>query len=170
MGQKMYYYQAPTGFPDHAQYWINTGALLNRMNFGLALASERIPGVKINLAALNNNHEPESSAAALETYSKIIMPERDLNETIKRLTPMLNDINLINKVDQAASKATVSNSSAMIKMGGDDTIMGNKEMIVEPKSRLGLKQNNIKQSATGNNSMLAQVVGIIIGSPEFQKR
>ena len=170
MGQKMYYYQAPIGFSDHAQYWINTGALLNRMNFGLALASERIPGLKINLAALNNNHEPESSAAALEIYSKIIMPERDLNETIKRLTPMLNDTNLINKVDQAAGKATVSNSSATITMGGDDTIMGNEEMMVKPKPRLGLKQINATQSATGNNSMLAQVVGIIIGSPEFQKR
>jgi uncharacterized protein (DUF1800 family) len=35
MGQKLYCYQAPTGFPDKGQYWINTGALLNRMNFGL---------------------------------------------------------------------------------------------------------------------------------------
>jgi uncharacterized protein (DUF1800 family) len=46
MGQKMYAYQAPTGYPDRGQYWINTGALLNRMNFGLALASQRIPGIK----------------------------------------------------------------------------------------------------------------------------
>ncbi|WP_204276968.1 DUF1800 family protein, partial [Escherichia coli] len=43
MGQKIYYYQAPTGFPDRASYWINTGALLNRMNFGLALQHKRSP-------------------------------------------------------------------------------------------------------------------------------
>ena len=30
--------------------------------------------------------------------------------------------------------------------------------------------NEMMPSAAGNNSMLAQVVGIIIGSPEFQKR
>jgi uncharacterized protein (DUF1800 family) len=41
MGQQIYYYQAPTGFPDRAQYWINTGALLNRMNFGLAIAAKK---------------------------------------------------------------------------------------------------------------------------------
>lgn len=52
MGQKIYYYQAPTGFPDKAEYWVNTGALLNRMNFGLALATQRIPGVRVNLAGL----------------------------------------------------------------------------------------------------------------------
>ena len=50
MGEKKYYYQAPTGFPDKGAYWINTGSLLNRMNFGLALAEGRVPGVKIDLA------------------------------------------------------------------------------------------------------------------------
>jgi hypothetical protein len=42
---------------------------------------------------------------------KIIMPERDLSEIfIKGLMPMLNDLILINKADQAASKATVPSS------------------------------------------------------------
>jgi len=50
MGEKKYYYQAPTGFPDKGAYWINTGSLLNRMNFGLALAAGKVPGVKVNLA------------------------------------------------------------------------------------------------------------------------
>jgi uncharacterized protein (DUF1800 family) len=110
MGEKKYYYQAPTGFPDKGSYWINTGSLLNRMNFGLALASGRIPGVSIDLVALNNGHEPESAQAALIAYGKIILPERNLEATMKRLMPMLND------------------------------------------------------------PTLAQVVGIIIGSPEYQRR
>lgn len=97
MGQRLYYYQAPTGFPDKGQYWINTGSLLNRMNFGLALATQRIPGIKINLAALNNNREPESAEAALKVYCKLIMPERDVEETVKRLKPMLNDPDLAAK-------------------------------------------------------------------------
>ena len=88
MGQRIYYYQAPTGFPDKGQYWINTGSLLNRMNFGLALASGRIPGINVNLLALNKNHEPESAEAALKIYSKLLMPERNVDETIKRLTPL----------------------------------------------------------------------------------
>nr|WP_315822836.1 DUF1800 family protein [Paraflavitalea speifideiaquila] len=70
MGQRLYYYQAPTGFPDNGKYWINTGSLLNRMNFGLALASNRIPGITVDLAALNNHHEPESAEAALKPTAK----------------------------------------------------------------------------------------------------
>ena len=95
MGQKIYFYQAPTGFPDKGQYWINTGSLLNRMNFGLAIASQRIPGTKFDLLAMNNHHEPESAGAALTTYGKLMLPERDLSETVKRLTPLLNDPSLV---------------------------------------------------------------------------
>ncbi|HUC82691.1 MAG TPA: DUF1800 domain-containing protein, partial [Flavisolibacter sp.] len=86
MGQRLYNYQAPTGFPDRGQYWINTGSLLNRMNFGLAFASNRIPGVKVDLMALNGNREPESAEEALKLYSKILLPERNTAETVKRLT------------------------------------------------------------------------------------
>ncbi|MEJ7680871.1 MAG: DUF1800 family protein [Segetibacter sp.] len=109
MGQKLYFYQAPTGFPDKGQYWINTGALLNRMNFGLALASQRIPGVKVDLLALNNGHEPESAEAALATYSKIIMPEHDLTETVKRLTPLLRDPELEKKLTRLQTKRLYNN-------------------------------------------------------------
>ncbi|HTN20079.1 MAG TPA: DUF1800 domain-containing protein [Pelobium sp.] len=161
MGQKIYYYQAPTGFPDKAQYWINTGALLNRMNFGLALAGQKIRGVKVNLALLNNNHEPESSAAALKTYGKIILPERDLSKTIDRLTPFLNDPNLVKKVDQAASKNKPTNAMGET----EDDMMMSTETTVKKK-----QTSQPKKPAFANNAMLAQVVGVIIGAPEFQKR
>lgn len=161
MGEKMYYYQAPTGFPDRAQYWINTGALLNRMNFGLALASNRIPGIRVDLAALNNHHEPESAQAALVTYGKLIMPERDMTATIKQLTPMLNDPNLMKKVDDAAVKAAPTQDN---NMTGDDMMMANAAPKLKAKGAPQIKQ------IPGDNTMLAQVVGVIVGSPEFQRR
>jgi len=171
MGQKLYFYQAPTGFPDKGQYWINTGALLNRMNFGLAIASQRIPGTKLDLLALNNRQEPESSTAALKTYSKLIMPERNLDETVKRLTPMLNDPELVKKVSDAADK-NVSPQTSMV----NSEILMNDDMEEgvgkKPGKGKGLKKGNSGaiQTVTGNNTMLAQVVGIIIGSPEFQRK
>ena len=45
MGEPLYAYQAPTGYPDRAEAWVNTGSLLNRMNFGLQFASGRVDGV-----------------------------------------------------------------------------------------------------------------------------
>ncbi len=172
MGQKVYFYQAPTGYPDKGQYWINTGALLSRMNFGLALASQRIPGVKVNLLALNKGHEPESAEDALVTYSKLIMPERDLDETVKRLTPLLNDPDLDRKVDEAAGKTAPPQQANMapdVPMN-EDMLQG--KGAKDKVSKKGLSRNSYAsmQSAIGNNSMLSQVIGIIIGSPEFQRK
>lgn len=168
MGEKMYFYQAPTGYPDNGQYWINTGALLNRMNFGLAIAAQRIPGMKVDLLALNNHHEPESASAALVTFGGLIMPERDLSQTVKRLTPLLNDPGLVKRVDDAAGKAIVENS---VNKSADN--MMNSDMNTEAgktKGSGGFKKNNAIQYVEGNNTMLTQVVGIIIGSPEFQRK
>ena len=91
MGEKIYNYQAPTGFPDKGQYWINTGSLLNRMNFGLAFAGGRIQGITLDLLSLNNHHEPESALAALGIYGKILVPLGDSTQMQKRLSPLLND-------------------------------------------------------------------------------
>ncbi len=178
MGQKLYYYQAPTGFPDKGQYWINTGSLLNRMKFGLAFASQKIPGVTFSLASLNNNHEPESASDALAKYCKIIMPERNLDETIKRLEPMINDPSIQQKIESATDKNTVASNTMMTeeKMMNEDEgdILNGKNISEEKLAKKMMKKNIGKEvpmpMIAGNNSMLAQVVGIILGSPEFQRR
>jgi len=176
MGQKMYYYQAPTGFPDRSQYWINTGSLLNRMNFGLALASQRIPGITFSLSGINHNREPESAEAALVVYGKILMPERNLDATIKRLTPLLNDPNLVKKVDEAAGKNAPPVEANSIAQGDDMMMAADGVKGKGPKGKLGKKNNDMTVAqmqstyAVGNNTMLSQVVGIIIGSPEYQRK
>ena len=163
MGQKLYYYQAPTGFPDKGQYWINTGSLLSRMNFGLAIAAQRIPGTKMDLLAMNNHHEPESASAALLTYGKYMLPERNLEETVKRLTPLMNDPGLVKKVDAAAGKSPVINKNVT-----DNTMMPSSP--IEDKKNAREEKILAKNTLSNNNSMLSQVVGILIGSPEFQRR
>jgi uncharacterized protein (DUF1800 family) len=50
MGEPLYGFQTPNGYSDAAESWVNTGGLLERMNFGVALAGSRIPGTKVDLA------------------------------------------------------------------------------------------------------------------------
>jgi uncharacterized protein (DUF1800 family) len=52
MGEPLYGYQTPNGYSDAAETWVNTGGLLERMNFGVALAANRIPGTKVDLAPI----------------------------------------------------------------------------------------------------------------------
>ncbi|HXW61843.1 MAG TPA: DUF1800 domain-containing protein [Candidatus Acidoferrales bacterium] len=49
MGEPLFLCQPPTGYSDKASTWVNTGALLNRLNFALAFASGKMPGTTVNL-------------------------------------------------------------------------------------------------------------------------
>jgi uncharacterized protein (DUF1800 family) len=176
MGQRFYYYQAPTGFPDRATYWINTGSLLNRMNFGLAFATEKIPGVKLNLAALNDNHEPESAEAALAIYSKILLPERNQDDNIRRLTAMVRDVNLEKKISEAAGK-TAAPTTEMANMQQDEMMaaadVAPNRRNKKANERAALSKKNLPLTTlyvAGNVNTVSQVAGIIIGSPEFQRK
>jgi uncharacterized protein (DUF1800 family) len=60
MGQPLFQYQAPTGYPDRAGNWINSGTLLARMNFSMALAANRIRGTQLDLAALTASGDSQA--------------------------------------------------------------------------------------------------------------
>ena len=45
LGQPIFGHQTPEGWPDRAEAWMNSGSILNRINFGVMMASGRLPGV-----------------------------------------------------------------------------------------------------------------------------
>jgi len=47
LGQPIFGRLTPDGWPDRAEDWVNAGAMVNRVNFGLTLASGRVPGVNV---------------------------------------------------------------------------------------------------------------------------
>jgi uncharacterized protein (DUF1800 family) len=52
LGMPLYFAQPPTGYADKAEAWVNTGALVNRMNFAVDLTANRLRGVRVDLARL----------------------------------------------------------------------------------------------------------------------
>ncbi len=47
LGMPLYQCQPPTGYADTADAWVNTGALVQRMNLALSLASGEVRGVRL---------------------------------------------------------------------------------------------------------------------------
>jgi uncharacterized protein (DUF1800 family) len=210
MGQPLYAYQAPTGYPDRAEAWVNTGSLLNRMNFGLQFAAEKVRGVAIDLPSLCDGREPESREAALRTYASLLLPGRDLGATIKMLTPMVSAPNLAHHVDQAAvpqdgapaagkvagkpaaekaigveparySAPAVPAGPAGAGGAGDGGSMaggmasmaglaGTDAADHEASRPVGGMAELTAAPKPGMPTPLEQVVGVILGSPEFQRR
>jgi uncharacterized protein (DUF1800 family) len=170
MGQPLYAYQAPTGYPDRAEAWVNTGSLLNRMNFGLQLAAGRVPGVDLDLPALNGGREPESREAALSTYAGLLMPGRDLAPTLKLLGPMVADPKLPSKVDQAAPQD--NGKTAKEADPEDALIFGDPELGMSRAIKIRDQLGDAPPEPVDRRppTPLEQVVGVILGSPEFQRR
>jgi uncharacterized protein (DUF1800 family) len=48
LGEPLYGHLAPNGYPERGEAWINTGAILARINFGLVVASGRVPGASLS--------------------------------------------------------------------------------------------------------------------------
>ena len=47
LGQPIYGRQTPDGWPDSGEEWMNAGAILARINFGLLAAGGRLPGARL---------------------------------------------------------------------------------------------------------------------------
>ncbi|ATB50464.1 DUF1800 domain-containing protein [Corallococcus macrosporus] len=62
MGEPLFRAPAPTGFPEHAAPWVNSGSLVARLNFSLELVSGRMPGTQVALKALATPAEPTARA------------------------------------------------------------------------------------------------------------
>lgn len=54
MGEPLYFAEPPTGFSDAAEEFRGSGALVERINFATALASNRLPGVRVRDLALSH--------------------------------------------------------------------------------------------------------------------
>jgi uncharacterized protein (DUF1800 family) len=166
MGEKIYYYQAPTGFPDRGQYWINSGSLLSRMDFCLALTTNQIAGTRVNLDAFTNHQDPQNTQLAITTYSKLLLPQQSPDQTVKELTPLLADPKLtanMNNVVRPAPTPSPAAEKPTVGATGDMMLMS-----VAQDSKP--KPAPVPQNAKPNNNMQALVAGIIIGSPGFQRR
>ena len=70
MGQPLYAYQAPTGYPDENAFWTNGTGLLKRMDFALQLAQNEIPGVAYFLSGVIDNEEQLGKIVPYLEYSE----------------------------------------------------------------------------------------------------
>lgn len=77
LGMPLYQCQPPTGYGDTADNWVNTGALVNRMNAALALASGQLRGVRVPSGVDVGHLLPESaSEQTRQTVARAQTPQQ----------------------------------------------------------------------------------------------
>jgi hypothetical protein len=64
---------AADGLRGQGGYWVNTGALLNRLNFSLALAGNRMRGSRTDVGSLLGVEATADAKAALERAVQVFL-------------------------------------------------------------------------------------------------
>jgi uncharacterized protein (DUF1800 family) len=90
IGEPIYQCQPPTGYADKADTWVNTGALLNRLNFSLALAGNKMRGSRTDVAALLGVETSSDAKAALERAVQVFLGGQVGPTTVETLEKQLD--------------------------------------------------------------------------------
>jgi hypothetical protein len=91
IGQPLYQCEPPTGYSDQADAWVNTGALLTRMNFSLALTSNKIRGVTVNTESLFGNDTAANPHVTLDRAILLLLGGPATQQTRDTLEKQLED-------------------------------------------------------------------------------
>ena len=125
LGQPIYGRLTPDGWPDTGDAWMNTGAILNRINFGLRLAAGQIPGARL-------------AAWPPAMRLRQLPPDQQVNGVVNEL--------LGGDVSSATRSILVSGENPMLVNASAPAVRG--------------------PALAG----LPAIVGLALGSPEFQRR
>ena len=168
MGQPLYGFQTPNGYSDVAENWVNTGALLERMNFGLALVSNRIPGTHVDLSRFvgDMNAKSVDKAKLLDRFVTLIVGGEISPKTRETLLKQLSDQVTLPaatpRVQTAANVAPPNPFETAFQRGNLNPGGGG------PQQQQQQQLARVDVAAIDNP--LVKIAGLILGSPEFQRQ
>jgi uncharacterized protein (DUF1800 family) len=73
MGEPLFLCQPPTGYSDKASTWVNTGALLNRLNFALTFSSGKLVGTSVDLGPMYGEDASKDPEMALSRSLQVFL-------------------------------------------------------------------------------------------------
>jgi len=91
IGEPLYQCQPPTGYSDKAETWVNTGSLLNRLNFSLALAGNKVRGSRSDVNALLGTDSSNDPKSALDRAVQVFLGGQVAPNTVDTLQKQLEN-------------------------------------------------------------------------------
>ena len=163
LGMPLYGMQTPNGYSWVSEPWVSTGALVNRMNFAITFSSNRLPGVRTDWTALLASTEGEGiKSAELSTPGA----SADAGAKELRLETLL--------LGQPASDKT--RTTVLSQIGNETTQQqAEKSFGIRPTEQEPMWAILNAGAMTGQprapiDRQAAEISGLLLGSPEFQRR
>ena len=169
MGQPLYGFQTPNGYSDVAEDWVNTGSLLERMNFALALASNRIPGTRTDLSRFVGDMAKDKTIdkeKLLDRFVTLIAGGEISAKTRESLLKQLND--------QVTVPTMPAVQIASLKIPQNPFEEGFQRGNFPGGGAQQNQQQQRQQAANFNaaaiDNPVVKIAGLLLGSPEFQRQ
>jgi Protein of unknown function (DUF1800) len=167
LGQPLYGHQAPNGWPETGDSWMNTGAILNRINFGIAVAAGRVPGAALDALPGAAGLHAASREAQVDAVVAALLNGDASPDTRQILLSGAHPLLAAGAVpDERADSASTDDGAAgtMMEAGA-----------MRPARVRTARDGRAARTGPGFANLpelqgLAQVVGLALGSPEFQRR
>ena len=153
LGQPLFLHQAPNGWPERGDAWINTGAILNRINFGLAMAGGALPGARPERWPRYGEISAASRASQVDAVITGFLGGEASGETRKILERGENPL-----------AANCEGRAASCELPSDTLIVEDEDM--SPRRRTGRDPLSRPVDLSGLN----EIIGLALGAPEFQRR
>jgi hypothetical protein len=166
LGQPIFGRQTPDGWPDRGDAWMNTGAILNRINFGLSLAGGQVPGARLASWPQYETVRTLPRAQQVDSVVKSMLGGQVSAETRQVLMSGSNPM---------LASATANDVNGMIMADTTQPARGRgaRPPAKDPGDKVFPRGPGTQLAGFGrqvNLQGLAQVVGLALGAPEFQRR
>jgi uncharacterized protein (DUF1800 family) len=159
MGMRLYYALPPTGYYITADHWMNSTALVDRLNFAYALTGNKFSNQKFDsprVLALGLMAQPASPAANQTGAANT--PRAKYSEAI--LTTEINSSLPNQPPPDAAGKDIALHVLESTLIGGD----------VSAQTRQLIRKQIADLPAANSTETLNLLTALVMGSPEFQLR
>jgi uncharacterized protein (DUF1800 family) len=157
LGMTFFGCQTPNGYSWTAAAWVNSGDLLSRINIALALSSNKL-GTATDLDALMKINKPDAlDSAQKETKLEALFLEGELNPQARQT--------VLQQADELAAQGPLA------LPGSDLAKPGAKQAGTMPLRAAFVQVMDLPTPIPAPaDKQAALVAGLLLGSPDFQKR
>jgi uncharacterized protein (DUF1800 family) len=159
LGMPLYGMQTPQGYSWKQDDWVSTGALVSRLNFALVLAGDRVPGTQIAWNSLAGAGTAAFKPAAFHTEDAGTAKERRLEVAL--LGEPVSDRTRAAVMSQANDASVTEQAETQFDLRGS----AGKGQAIYRRQALAAGGN-----AAPDDPQAAVMAGLLLGSPEFQRR
>jgi uncharacterized protein (DUF1800 family) len=164
LGMPLYGMQTPNGYSWSAGPWVSTTALVSRMNFALVMSGGLLPGTRMNWPGLLGESAAASTVPSLKTEQHLEMLLLGQPAADRTTTAVMEQADRPGQLQEAQKNLALGAGEA------GPSLINVKVSGKRPYANAGGQSMTDLASNSINEGPVTTMAGLLLGSPDFQRR